>query len=143
MKSFWKTAVFFLCFCLATIAGCGGSKMPVQADLMHRHFMLESVDGQLFTVQQRMPDITFGEGFRVYGQVCNRYTGQGELAEGILVVRHMASTKMFCADAALNVLEDQFARMLAAGVALDFSGDTLTLRQGGHVLVYRLQDKVK
>lgn len=138
MNRFLQTALFSLCF--LAVAGCAGGKAPAQADLLHRRFVLESVDGQPFVSKQSAPDIEFGENFRVYGRVCNRYTGQGELSGGVLTVKQMASTKMLCLEEALNAFEHQFAQMLAAGAAVDLSGNRLTLKGDGRVLVYRLQN---
>lgn len=120
---------------LANVA-CAGVKTPAQADLAQRRFVLADVDGVPFAAGQR-PDISFSEDFRVSGRMCNRYTGQGTLQNGVLTVKQMASTKMLCIDAALNRLEGQFGAMLAAGAHTELTGDTLTLRQGGHVLVFR------
>ena len=131
---------FLLVFCVA--AGCAGAKQPDRNDLLHRRFVLESVDGAAFSSSVKTPDIEFNENFRVSGQMCNRYTGQGELANGVLTVRQMASTKMLCVDQELNALEQLFGVMLREGAAIDLSGTTLTLRQGGHVLVFTLRDWV-
>ena len=133
---------FATCIALVLAAGCAAGKTLTQADLLHRRFVLESVDGKPFT-HERAPDIEFGEGFRVYGAVCNRYTGQGELKNDVLFVKQMASTKMLCADGTLNTLEQDFARMLQDGATVEFADNTLTLRQGGRVLVYKARDWVR
>ena len=139
-----RSLIFLLlCLCCAFAAGCRAGKAPGKTDLAHRRFVLENVDGKTFSSMAETPDIEFGEGFRVYGKICNRFTGQGELEGNVLFVRLMASTKMICADADLNRLENQFAQMLMAGVVLELSGNTLALRQVDHELVYTLQDRVQ
>lgn len=112
-------------------------------DLLHRHFVLISADGVDFSAKEKVPDLEFGEDFRVLGAVCNRFMGQGELESGTLTVKQMASTKMMCLDPELNALEQQFAGMLEAGAVIDFDGKILTLRQGGHTLIYELRDWVR
>lgn len=138
-----KLTISALCFTFLLAAGCAGSKNMNQKDLLHHRFVLESIDGVPFESSVRTPDIEFGEGFRVYGGICNRYTGQGELADNVLTVKQMASTKMLCADDKLNKFEGQFAQMLSAGAEIAIEGNTLTLKQGGHVLVYKLADWVR
>lgn len=136
---------FGLCIIFSALfsIGCAGAKGVKEADLSNRRFVLESVDGKAFTSANRTPDIAFGENFRVQGGICNRYTGQGVLAGNVLTVKQMASTKMLCVDDALNKLETQFAQMLHAGAEVTLDGKTLTLRQGGHTLVYTAADRVK
>jgi heat shock protein HslJ len=130
---------FFLFAPVFLAAACAGAKAPAPDDLVHRRFVLVSVDGLPFAAS-KAPDIAFNEGFRVSGQICNRYMGQGKLEGGVLAVAQMASTKMLCADGALNRFEARFAAMLTAGAEADLSGGILTLRQGGHVLVYAATD---
>lgn len=128
----------FLC-----LAACAGAGTPVPADLQHHRFVLESVDGNPFVSVTGAPDIEFNQDLRVSGRICNRYAGQAVLENGILTVSRMASTKMLCPDPDLNSLESLFISMLMAGAQVELSGNTLTLRQGGHVLVYRLHDWVR
>ena len=109
-------------------------------DLLHRRFVLKTSDGADFSTKEKVLDIEFNEGLRVSGAVCNRFNGQGELENGVLTVRQMASTKMFCTDSDLNALEKQVASMLEQGAAVSFDGTIFTLRQGGHELVYEIAD---
>lgn len=124
---------------LASVSCAGGSNMK-EADLMHRRFVLESVNGTPFNSSFRTPDIEFGENFRVYGQVCNRYRGQGKLAGDVLTVAQMASTLMMCPDQALNKLERDFSEMLRNGAEIKFVDNTLTLSGNGQTLVYKVSD---
>lgn len=112
-----------------------------ESDLMHRRFVLESVNGVPFKSEFRTPDIEFGENFRVYGQVCNRYTGRGKLAGDVISVAHMASTRMMCPDNALNELERDFTEMMRNGAKAEFTGNTLTLSGSGQRLVYTASDR--
>ena len=134
--------LFVVVSVLFLASACAGAKTLSQADLAHRRFVLASVDGVAFAPAPGAPDIEFGEGFRVYGRICNRYSGPGTLENGVLTVERMISTKMLCPDAALNEFESLFARMLRDGVQVELSGKTLTLRGGGHVLVYTARDWV-
>ena len=138
MIRFFKVCFVFL-LPIFVMAACANAKALPVADLEHRRFVLASVDGVPFSAS-KTPDIAFTEDFRVSGQMCNRFMGQGLLDNGILKVSQMASTKMFCADAALNSVEDMFSSMLMAGSEAEFSGNILTLRQGGHVLVFTAAD---
>lgn len=131
--------------CLSACAGASGPGAggPVYSDLAHHRYVLESVDGKPFAAATHAPDIEFNENFHISGRACNRYTGRGTLENGVLTVPRMASTKMLCPNEALNAFEPLFASMLAAGAELELDGNTLTLRQGGHVLVYTLRDWVR
>ena len=138
MFRFFKKSLALL-LSLFVVVACAAVRPPAISDLEHRRFVLASMDGATFSAS-RTPDIAFAEGFRVSGQMCNRYMGQGVLDKGVLTVSQMASTKMFCMDAALNTVEEVFSSMLIAGAQADLSGDTLTLSQGGHVLVFTAAD---
>lgn len=126
--------VGFTLFALVSCAGANGVK---EADLTHRRFVLETVDGVPFRSSFRTPEIEFGEHSRVFGQVCNRFTGQGEFAGNLLTARALASTRMFCSDEALNKLEWDFSEMLQNGVKITLTEDTLTLSGNGRTLVYK------
>ena len=131
-----------LCFSPA-LGGCSATKTPVRADLLHRSFELVSADGKAVTGTPRKPDLAFDEEFRIAGGICNRFVGQAELNGTILTVRQMASTRMLCPDETLNQLEHTFASMLTQGATLNLTGETLTLRQGGHTLVYTVQKQAQ
>lgn len=88
---------------------------------------------------QPVPSLEFGEDFLVSGRICNNYRGPGELQDGVLSVRAMASTRMMCPDTNLNQLETRFFQMLENGAALSMNGDRLTLRQGDNSLVFKAQ----
>ena len=139
-RSFLFLAV--LCLPVFLTAACAGAKAPTRDELLHRRFVLTSVDGVPQAASPITPDIEFNEGFRVSGRMCNRYAGQGKLENGLLTVGQMISTKMLCTDDALNRLDGLLAAMLAAGARADLSGGTLTLRQGGHTLVFTARDWV-
>lgn len=132
----------FLCLPLLFVA-CAAATFPSAGDLLHRRFVLESLDGKPFTSSMGAPDIEFNEGFRLSGRICNRYSGQASLENGLLLAPHMAMTKMLCPDEALNDFETLFGSMLGTGAQVTFSGNTLTLRQGTHVLVYKSADWVR
>ncbi|CAK7028811.1 MAG: Heat shock protein HslJ [Desulfovibrio sp.] len=137
MKYFRKLTLLAAFLSLFAAVSCAGGKNMQESDLLHRTFVLETVDGQPFAASLAKPEIAFGENFRVYGQVCNRYTGQGTLTGNVLTVSQMASTKMLCADDALNKLEYEFSQLLMDGMAVELSGDTLSLEGGGRTLTFK------
>ncbi len=76
MNRFFSIFLSFLLLpAVGFAAGCASAKSPTQAALLHRRFVLESIDGIPFASATRTPDIEFNEGFRVSGQICNRYMG--------------------------------------------------------------------
>ena len=143
-----KLTVVFLCAALAVLAAACGKKLGgghtiTQQDLIHHRFVLVSSDGKDFSAKEPIPSIEFNEGLRISGAVCNRFTGQGRLAGNVLTVEQMASTKMLCVNPDLDALEKLLTRMLSEGVELRLDGQRLTVRQGGHELIYKLSDWVR
>lgn len=127
---------------LPLLAACGtvnsgSASGPAEADLVARRYVLQKVNGMAFTAE-RTPEIEFGEGMRVSGQVCNRFRGNGRLEKGVLTVPTMASTMMLCVDPKLNQLEKDFAAMLRDGADVNLAGRTLTLSRGNTSLEYVL-----
>lgn len=118
--------------------------MVADKDLLHRRFVLVSLDGEPIVSERRQPDIEFLEGMRIAGTGCNRFMAPGKLENGVLkATGPVAGTMMMCVDPALNRLDQVIPRMLEAGVAVELAGDTLTLSGDGHVLVYALRDWVR
>ena len=115
---------------------------PTQFELLHHNFYLTSVNGQPYPTSAQSPRIEFNEGFRVSGQICNTFSGFGELTDNILVVKEMVSTKMFCADPNLNNLENLLTTLLQEGVTIQKQTTTLTLSRGSDVLGFTLRDWV-
>lgn len=155
MKRFFSLSrVALLGLVTLAVSGCLGDentadqsgKTVTKEDLLHRNFVLTSIDGKDFVAkhpQPMTPNIEFNEGFRISGATCNRFMGQAELNNGVLSVKQLAGTMMMCVDPTLNQLETTFAQMLQAGADISLVDQNLTLRQGGHVLVYKLKDYVQ
>lgn len=125
-------------------ATVGGAPAPADAltqkDLLRHRFVLVSVNGSDFSGKEQRPELSFTEEFRAFGGICNRFTGQGELVDGVLFVRGMALTRMLCADQDLNELEGLFAAMMEKGAAARLEGSRLILEEGSTILEYELSD---
>lgn len=137
-----------LTICLFLVSACGNGEkaedkpLPVTKEsLMHHRYELVSVNGEAVT-WERVPEISFGEGFRVFGRVCNQFFGEGELKDGKLFVSKMGSTKMLCPDEKLDGLETGLSQMLMEGVEISLNGNELVLKRGDMILTYALRDKV-
>ncbi|NIH31052.1 heat shock protein HslJ [Hafnia paralvei] len=113
-----------------------------QSDLLHRHFVLQSVDGKTIgSDKNRMePGIEFGEKMHVSGAMCNRFMGQGELQNNILKVEHLASTRMACIDPARAALDPIITDVLSQGAEVSLIKGQLTLKNANHTLVYQQKD---
>lgn len=113
-----------------------------QSDLLHRHFVLQSVDGKTIGGDKnRMePGIEFGEKMHVSGAMCNRFMGQGELQNNILKVEHLASTRMACIDPARAALDPIITDVLSQGAEVSLIKGQLTLKNANHTLVYQQKD---
>lgn len=124
-----------------------GAEKAENTLLLHRRFLLLTMNGTSFAEKEKRPSLEFNEGFRISGGICNRFTGMAELANGKLTAKQLASTKMFCTDQELNELETNFALLLANGASLDFDGQKLILRGTAGdkdiELVYELRDLVQ
>ncbi|WP_251262826.1 META domain-containing protein [Echinimonas agarilytica] len=139
---------------LASIAlvGCvatsGGSTVSLtKQDLVHHHYNLESVNGELVTDllgvnlnEQKRPDIEFQEGFRLAGIAgCNRFFGQGELSNGVLKMLPGGSTMMAC-QPELSKIEQTVLNVLNEGAQVTAFENKLTLKAQSGELVYVLAD---
>lgn len=129
------------------LAGCGMSqngKTVKESDLLHHNFILQSVDGvAVKTGQGKQPNIEFGETLHVSGAMCNRFFGNGQLQNGVLTVKGLASTRMLCADPQLNQWDRVIGDVLGKGAKVTLSAQQLTLSGGDHTLVYTLRDWVQ
>jgi heat shock protein HslJ len=108
-----------------TSPAAGGA--VAESALLHRRFLLREANGVSFTGSEKIPSLEFNEGFRLSGAVCNRFTAQAELRDGVLRAKQAASTKMLCVDPALNQLESDLYRLLQDGAALELDGAHLRL----------------
>ena len=134
--------VLLILFALPLLAACNSGaasgdsqSVPSEADLLNRRYVLSSVDGKEFAGTERIPEIEFGKDMRITGQVCNRFTGNGQLKDGVVTVPLMAMTMMACADP-MNTMEKDFAAMLKSGAKISLNGKTLTLSGEGLTLEY-------
>lgn len=101
-----------------------------QSDLLHRHFVLQSVDGKTIG----------GEKMHVSGAMCNRFMGQGELQNNILKVERLASTRMACIDPTRAALDPIITDVLSQGAEVSLIKGQLTLKNANHTLVYQQKD---
>lgn len=110
-------------------------------DLIGRKFILIVANGQPAHFD-RQPEIEFGgdRELEVFGQVCNRYRGTGELNGNRLTVGQAISTRMMCLNQGLAQLESSFLTMLGDGADITLSGNVLTLSRDNVWLVFREDD---
>lgn len=129
------------------LTGCEmnqNGKTVTEGDLLHRNFVLHSVDGVAVKSQPGgAPGIEFGEKMHVSGAMCNRFFGSGQLQNGVLTVKYLASTRMQCADTQRNQWDQTIATLLEKGAKISLAAQQLTLSGGDHVLVYTLRDWVQ
>lgn len=129
------------------LTGCGTShpdSVVNENDLLHHNFVLYSVDGVTVTPQPgNAPNLEFGEKMHVSGTMCNRFFGQGQLANGVLTVKNLAITRMLCTDAQSNLWDQAIGKLLGNGATLSLSAERLTLSGSGHNLIYTLRDWVQ
>ncbi|EKF64278.1 Heat shock protein HslJ [Serratia plymuthica] len=129
------------------LTGCGMSqngKTVTEDDLLHHNFVLQSVDGVAVKPQPgNAPSIEFGEKMHVSGAMCNRFFGSGQLQNGVLTVKNLASTRMLCTDAQRNQWDQTLSAVLEKGAKISLNAQQLTLSGGDHVLVYTLRDWVQ
>ncbi|MDR2391735.1 MAG: META domain-containing protein [Planctomycetota bacterium] len=130
-------AVLFLSLLSCTrlaAADCG--ETVASEDLIHRRFVLSSLDGEPIRTATGPLTVEFLENFMVSGQACNAFRGQGELRNGILTVSNMIMTRRFCLDETLNRLDAIIGQLFAGGAEIDLEGNRLVLSGDGHRLEY-------
>jgi len=131
-----------------TVADSGvRSEAITEKDLLHKRFELQSINGAAHDYKDVRPSLEFNEDFRLAGEVCNRFMGPGTLENGVLSAKHMAATKKFCFEEAVNKLEMDFFALLNNGAVLEFDGQRLVLSGKGVedpiVLEYKVSDRVQ
>ena len=153
MKRF--PSLFFLCALTFYLSACcgvsalseaestaahGGTALPsvVVQDLYNHSYVLVSVNGEVLGLGERAPSLDFDSTLRVSGRVCNQFMGQGVLGDNVLTISQMASTRMMCGDNQLNILEDEFFRMVVNGAHIEMDASTLSLSRDGKIFVYKL-----
>jgi len=132
-----RPLILALLLALPLFAACGAPKRAADgaAPALTGLFVLQSVNGQA-VAWERQPEIEFGEGLQLSGQVCNRFFGPAAYKNGVLTAPQMAMTMMLCIDDRLNQLERDFAGLLRDGARLSLEKDTLTLSGERITLVY-------
>lgn len=128
-------SILALLLILAACAQAGPGPSP--ESLAGQNFVLQSVDGKPYTLKENTPSIAFDAEMRVSGSICNQFFGRGRLEGSKFTVSGLAATRKLCFEQELNKYEQLISAMLMAGVELEYSADTLTMRQGGHSLVYK------
>lgn len=120
-------------------APSAGSAAGLNADfLTGQKFVLKTVNGAEFQ-GENIPTLEFGENFLVSGKICNNFRGPGELTEGRLVVKAIASTRMACPNVVLGDLETGLFQALETGVDISMDGSDLFLKYADTVLVFQAQ----
>lgn len=136
-----KTAIITL-LAAVTLSGCSHPHLSADT-LQHHRYELVSIDGTVINAQNpQKPTLEFGENMHVSGKMCNRFNGQGQLADNVLTVKTMMSTRMLCADPQLNQGDMLLAEMLEKGAKVSLQAQKLTLTQGQHQLIYQLKELV-
>ena len=106
--------------------------------LTGQKFVLKTVGGVEFQ-GENIPVLEFGDNFLVSGKICNNFRGPGELTEGRLTVKAIASTRMACPNVVLGDLETGLFQALESGVDISMDGTDLSLKYGDTVLVFQAQ----
>lgn len=135
--------ILLLLLALLLLSACSSTTPFVQQDLLHHHWVLDKLDGQLVASgQENRPDIEIGEHFTVNGIAgCNRYFGQGHLEENRFWVSSLGSTAMAC-QPQLDQVEQAVLATLTEGATLSGTQETLILKGKRHRLEYKLRDWV-
>ncbi|AOE99496.1 heat-inducible protein [Serratia marcescens] len=133
---------------LAALALAGCNMKPhatvTPGDLLHHNFVLQSVDGEAAKAPtgSGLLNLEFGEHLHVSGTMCNRFFGQGQLRDGVLTVKPLATTRKLCPDAQRNRWDHVIGAVLENGADVTLNAQRLTLSGSGHTLVYTLRDWV-
>lgn len=106
-------------------------RFPSVDDLLHRRFLAVKLNGNPVKVNNDHPPILEFNGekdvvFKISGRMCNQFTGNATLKDGVLSARLAATMKM-CIDPVLMELEQTFHRLLADGAKIVLADNNLLL----------------
>jgi putative lipoprotein len=128
---FATLALMLLAACVPPATPGGASQDASSAGLLDREWRLTNLEGNLSirTKGERQPHLRFlAEGKLEGFGSCNGFSGTYEATGSTLRVGSLMSTKMACADAALNRQESRFLGILESARSYTVAGDVLTLR---------------
>ena len=118
---------------------------PTQTELLHHHWVLEKMNGEVITMidGSRTPTLEIGENFSIQGHTgCNEYHGQGELVENQFRVNNLAGTEKGCPPVAAS-LETVMNQVLSSWSEIGMTDSKrLVLKNSDHILDFALQDLV-
>ncbi|BDH46075.1 heat-inducible protein [Salmonella enterica subsp. enterica serovar Choleraesuis] len=129
---------------MAAATGCAATTADVspQALLHHRFVLIKADDANVAQNKMHPKELSFGEGMHVYGAVCSRFRGQGELSGATLRVPELITTVEACQTPEEQKIDELTRKMLAEGVTLRMRGQQLWLLTPQHTLVWQLADLV-
>lgn len=133
-------ALPLLTACAGGTGGTGTAALA-EAELVGKHFVLETVNGQSFKSNFRTPELNFDEKMRISGRMCNSFSGPASLKDGVITAPQLASTMMLCPDDKLNKLEHAFYTLLRQGAKASLADGKLTLRGEGTLLQFKKAEK--
>ena len=130
---------------------CGAGFSGVQHETTYGRHARRSAASQLRVAERGwrngeatggLLNLEFGENLHVSGAMCNRFFGQGQLRDGVLTVKPLATTRRLCPDEQRNRWDQVIAAVLENGAEVTLSAQQLTLNGSGHTLIYTLRDWV-
>ena len=148
------TYIFFLSIALSACGTeptlDGSDDQPgivTQADLQHRRWVLESIDGnkiEAAKLNNRVPELEIGEQMMASGHSgCNRFHGKAVLREDRFIIDHVATTRMMCPPAQ-NDIEMLLLQVFGQESRISIDADkNLILETDDTLLIFRLQDRVE
>lgn len=105
-------------------------------DLDGTHWTVTQINGQPPVAGDAVVDLSFEADDRIGGRAtCNSYGGTYTISGQTLSFSDVFSTKMACADEALNAQESAYLQALSSVASYDLVGDTLTLKDAGGAAV--------
>jgi Heat shock protein len=124
---------------ITVLSGCNKSNIISETDLLHHRFVLIKANNDNISSENQL-ELVFGENMNITGKMCNHFSSQVSLKDGIIKGSAIAMTKMLCNDEQLDKLDLTIKQLISKGAHISLNKDQLILKNDNDKLIYQLKD---
>jgi heat shock protein HslJ len=120
---------------------CEDTVIVTQGDLQHHRWLLERIDGTAIDLDDRLPELEFGERMTVSGNLgCKRFSATTALRDAHLVFSDIRPESRYCETERTELESIMFKVLVAEPVVSIDKERNLLLSRDGIELLFRLED---